>query len=592
MYANKKNVLQLASLLLQYNVTDIVVSPGSRNAPLIHTFAKHPKFKCYTVVDERSAAFFAFGMVQRLERPVVLCCTSGTALLNYAPALAEAGFQNYPLLVVSADRPQAWIGQMDGQTLVQPGVFNSLVKKSVQLPEVNTPEEEWYCNRLINEAMMALWWRGFGPVHINIPISEPLFDFSVEELPAQRHLDFHNTEYPAMAYNDPLRKSWEQASKRMIIVGQAYYTPAVRKILQTIASQKQCVILAEHPANLPEANIIHNFDAVLYSLSEEEKKAFAPDVLISIGGHITSKRLKELIRKYPAKTHWYLGQDGRVPDTFQCLTDIIEIHPGFMLRDVLQEPVRKDFHYTEEEMINSRQFDWYQDKTPYDHSPYALTWHERSQRTEAIIQKGASKLPFSDALALKYFMDSLPPSTLHLANSTIVRNAQLFPLGDDITIRSNRGTSGIEGCLSTAAGYAAAVTSYSKSFLVIGDLSYMYDYNILLNGPLPSNLRVMVIHNDGGEIFRMLPGLKDADTLDKYICQTNPKRDLTQFGIVYKGRSKQMLKNTIHRFVNSKMKDAPQILHVFTSSKENVEAIRNLYHLLKKKENEERLEND
>lgn len=591
MYSSKKNVLQLASVLLQYNITDIVLCPGARNAPLIHTFAKHPKFKCHTVVDERSAAFFAFGMVQRIERPVVICCTSGTALLNCAPALAEAGFQNYPLLIVSADRPQAWIGQMDGQTLPQPGVFNSLVKKSVQLPEVNTPEEEWYCNRLLNEAMMALWWHGCGPVHINIPISEPLFDFSATELPAQRHLDFHSTDFPAMVYNEGLRRAWEESPKRMIIVGQAYYTNAVREILQTIAVQKQCVILAEHPANLPGEEIIHNFDAVLYSLSEEEKEAFAPDILITIGGHIISKRLKDLIRKYPARSHWYFGQDGRVPDTFQCLTDIIEIHPGFMFRDVLQEPVQEDFHFTEEEMINRRQFSWYKGNTPYEPSRYALSWQRQSMLVEDTLQTGIEKLPFSDLLALRYFLEALPPCTLHLANSTTVRNAQLFPLERPIDVRCNRGTSGIEGCLSTAVGYAAAATGL-KSYLVIGDLSYMYDYNILLNGPLPPNLRILVIHNEGGEIFRLLPGLKDADTLNKYISQANPKRDLTQFGIVYKGRSKQMLKDTITRFVNNKMKDAPQILHVFTSSKENVEAVRNLYHLLKMKDNEERLEND
>ena len=180
MYSNKKNVLQLAALLREYGIDHVVVSPGSRIAPLTQTFSQHPAFKCFTVVDERSAAFFALGLIQKINRPVAVCCTSGTALLNFGSAVAEAFYQQLPLLVISADRPAAWIGQMDGQTLPQPGIFNTLVKKSVQLPEPVTEEDEWYCNRLINEALLELNHYGKGPVQINVPLSEPLFEFTTE----------------------------------------------------------------------------------------------------------------------------------------------------------------------------------------------------------------------------------------------------------------------------------------------------------------------------------------------------------------------------------------------------------------------------
>jgi len=172
------------ALLREYSIDYVVVSPGSRNAPIIQTLATNPYFHCFTVVDERSAAFFALGLIQKLQRPVAVCCTSGTALLNFGPAVAEAFYQRLPLLVISADRPAAWIGQMDGQTLPQPDIFNTLVKKSVQLPEPITEEDDWYCNRLINEALLELTHHGSGPVHINIPLSEPLFEFTVQELPA------------------------------------------------------------------------------------------------------------------------------------------------------------------------------------------------------------------------------------------------------------------------------------------------------------------------------------------------------------------------------------------------------------------------
>ena len=183
MYSDKKNILQLVALLKEYDIRNIVLCPGSRNAPIVHTLANHPFFQCYSVTDERSAGFFATGLALQSGKPAAVCCTSGTALLNIHPAVAEAFYQQVPLVVISADRPSAWIGQMDGQTLPQPGVFNSLVKKSVNLPEIHTDEDEWYCNRLVNEALLELNHHGKGPVHINIPVSEPLFEITTEELP-------------------------------------------------------------------------------------------------------------------------------------------------------------------------------------------------------------------------------------------------------------------------------------------------------------------------------------------------------------------------------------------------------------------------
>ena len=120
----------------------------------MHTLANIEDFTCYSVTDERSAGFFAIGLSLQGGGPAAVCCTSGSALLNLHPAVAEAFYQQVPLIVISADRPAAWIGQMDGQTLPQPGVFGPLVKMSVNLPEVQTDEDEWFCNRLINEAIL------------------------------------------------------------------------------------------------------------------------------------------------------------------------------------------------------------------------------------------------------------------------------------------------------------------------------------------------------------------------------------------------------------------------------------------------------
>ena len=186
MYSDKRSILQLAALLKAHKIRKIVLCPGSRNAAIVHTLANIEDFTCYSVTDERSAGFFAIGLSLQGGGPAAICCTSGSALLNLHPAVSEAFYQQIPLIIISADRPAAWIGQMDGQTLPQPNVFGNLVKMSVNLPEVNTDEDEWYCNRLINEAILETNHHGKGPVHINVPLSEPIYRFTAKTLPEAR----------------------------------------------------------------------------------------------------------------------------------------------------------------------------------------------------------------------------------------------------------------------------------------------------------------------------------------------------------------------------------------------------------------------
>lgn len=222
MYSDKENVLQLVALAKAYGIEKVVLSPGSRNSPLIHSFACDPGFQCYSIVDERSAGFFALGLIMQSRQPVAICCTSGTAVLNLGPAVAEAFYQRLPLVVITADRPTAWIGQMDGQTLPQPHIFGPLVKHSVQLPECTNTESRWYCNRLINEALSAINHHGYGPVQINIPLSEPLFNYTVERLPEVRKITRH---LPARENNTAgfpgLGRRFASYKRPMLLVGQS-----------------------------------------------------------------------------------------------------------------------------------------------------------------------------------------------------------------------------------------------------------------------------------------------------------------------------------------------------------------------------------
>ena len=485
MYTDKKNILQLVALLEAHGVKKIVLCPGSRNIPLVHTLSTHSSFTCYPVTDERSAGFFAIGLALNGGGPAAVCCTSGTALLNLHPAVAEAFYQNVPLVVISADRPAAWIGQMDGQTLPQPGVFGNLVKKSVNLPEIYTDEDEWYCNRLINEALLETHHHGKGPVHINVPVTEPIFRFTVESLPEVRVI----TRYQGLNvydrdYNE-LIKRLNQYQKRMIIVGQMNLIYLFEKKYSKLL-YKHFAWLTEHISNQTIPGIpVKNFDVALYAMDGDTQEKMVPELLITYGGHVVSKRLKNFLRKNPPKEHWHVSADGEVIDLYGSLTTVIEMDP---------------FEFLEKIAF------LLENKTPQ----YPLLWENYCKGLPQ------PEFPYSEMAAIGALIKALPEQcALHLANSSVIRYAQLFTVASSVEVCCNRGTSGIEGSLSTAVGYAAA--SDNLNFVVIGDLSFFYDMNALWNTNLGPNLRILLLNNGGGEIFHTLPGLEMSGTSHKFI---------------------------------------------------------------------------
>ena len=478
MYANKSSILQLAALLRAHGVDEVVVCPGSRNAPLVQTFAA-AGFVCHGVTDERSAGFYALGLSLACGRPVVVCCTSGSALVNLHPAVTEAYYQGVPLLVVSADRPAAWIGQMDGQTLPQPGVFGRLVRMSVNLPEVRCAQDEWHCNRLVNEALLAAVHHGRGPVHINVPVGEPLFDFTATRLPAERAI----TRYAGCAGCDEglrrLADRLSSAERPMVVVGQL--PPGGRfAALPREGGWARAAWLAEHlsEGRLP-FGCVTNADVLLYAMDEETKERLAPDLLVTFGGHVVSKRVKQFIRNHPPREHWHLAADGGVADTYCCLTSVVECDP-------LEAVVRVGASGGGGE------------------TTYRSEWMRRR------MEVAPPHFGYSAMGAVGGLVGRLPGRcTLHLANSSAVRYAQLYALGAGVKVSCNRGVNGIEGSLSSALGYAAADPS-ELNFVVVGDLSFFYDMNSLGIAGGKSNVRILLLNNGGGEIFSSLNGLDGA----------------------------------------------------------------------------------
>ena len=558
MYSDKKNILQLAALLKAHGVRKIVLCPGSRNAAIVHTLANIEDFTCYSVTDERSAGFFAIGLSLQGGGPAAVCCTSGSALLNLHPAVAEAFYQQVPLIVISADRPAAWIGQMDGQTLPQPGVFGPLVKMSVNLPEVQTDEDEWFCNRLINEAILETTHHGKGPVHINVPISEPIYRFTVKALPEVRVI----TRYQGLSVYDRdykiLIERLNKYNKRMIVVGQMNLIYLFeKKYVKPL--YKHFLWLTEHLGNQTIPGIpIRNFDAAIYSMSSERQNDMTPELLITYGGHIVSKELKKYLRKHPPREHWHISTDGKIADLYGCLTTIIEMDPFEFLEKIA----------------------FLLDNKPTN---YPLMWENYCKTVPM------PELPYSEISAIGKLIQSLSePCALHLANSSTIRYAQLFTIPPRVEICCNRGVNGIEGSLSTAIGYAVASTKLN--FIIIGDLSFFYDMNALWNQNYGANIRILLLNNEGGEIFHTLPGMDKSSRSREFITAehyTTAKGWAEERGFIYiKVTDEEELEDAMKQFTTPETLMQPMLMEVFTDKEKDTTLLREYYHGLKNKPNE------
>ena len=554
MYTDKKSILQLVALLKAHGIRKVVLCPGSRNIPIVQTLANIPDFTCYPMTDERSAGFFALGLALHGGTPAAVCCTSGTALLNLHPAVAEAFYQQVPLVVISADRPAAWIGQMDGQTLPQPRVFGSLVKKSVDLPEVDSEESEWYCNRLINEALLELNHHGKGPVHINVPISEPFFKLPVTELPEVRVI----TRYQGLSVYDkdyqPLIDRLNRYQRRMAVVGQMNLIYLFDK-RYTKMLYKHFAWFTENISNQTVPGVpIRNIEPLLCSMNFETQQKMRPELLITYGGHIISKRLKKFLRRHPPVEHWHIAPDGEMVDLYGSLTTVIEMDPFEFLEKIAP-------------MMENR--------TP----EYPRQWEALSK---AIPQ---AQFDYSEMSAIGAVIKNLPaPCSLHLANSSVVRYAQLFDIPANVEILSNRGTNGIEGSLSTALGYATA--SDKLNYLFIGDLSFFYDMNALWNSNYGANIRILLLNNEGGEIFHALPGLELHENARRFVTATHcatAKAWAEDRGFEYlSARNSEELNAAVTVFTQASVTNRPMLLEVFTDKNLDIEMLKEYYHNLKK----------
>jgi 2-succinyl-5-enolpyruvyl-6-hydroxy-3-cyclohexene-1-carboxylate synthase len=484
----RQEIKNLAHIAYSLGVRHVVIAPGSRSTPLTLAFTAQDGVLCYPVTDERSAAFFALGIAQYSNEPVAVVCTSGTAVLNFAPAVAEAYYQHLPLIVFTADRPAAWIDQADGQTIRQQNIFGNYIKASFQLPTDVEGISTWQSDRTVAQAIDMAVQFPRGPVHMNVPLDEPLYVALPEKHSNPRVIRSLATEiHPDKQTSDLFIDSWNKASKRMILVGIGRQNKQLNAMLETIARETETLVVAENLSNISGKNIVTNPDVFFAALSEDEKMQLQPELLITIGHSIISKQLRQYLRKYKAKEQWQLQSEMPYADTYQSLNYILPVKAEKLLGLLIDN-----------ESINLPGL-WFKDEAQ-SYRNLCSAIHQRSTGRAAAY---FNTLPLSDIALIRKLLPQIPSGwVLQIANSTPIRISQLFDTRDDLEYFSNRGTSGIEGSVSTAAG--SAVASAKPTLLISGDLSFLYDSNGLWNSNFPANLKILLLNNGGANIFSMI----------------------------------------------------------------------------------------
>ncbi|MFD2934508.1 2-succinyl-5-enolpyruvyl-6-hydroxy-3-cyclohexene-1-carboxylic-acid synthase [Spirosoma flavum] len=508
-------IVNIAELLYQKGITDVVVSPGSRSAPLTLAVARHPHLRVRVMADERSACFVALGMAQQSRRPVAVICTSGSAVYNLAPAVVEAFFGQTPLLLLTADRPHEWLHQQDGQTINQVGLFGAHVKRSYDLPpDYSHPDARWFIERSLNEAITLSQLYPAGPVHINVPLREPFYPTADESFSygPVRVIDVC-TAQPTLAPDTwhGLLRQWEQSDRIIIAVGQLPRDPALLAILRKLSDEIGVPVVGEIVGNISRNDVfITRTDTFLAGIDEQTAQSLQPDLLLTIGNSFLTRNLKTFLRQYPARRHWHIQPSiDRINDSFQSLTTLIPAEPLAFLEKLFAD-------------LDYQRFLQGDDDDDSDSHAFLNRWQTLDRQATRLIEKtlmpsAEQTNQLTDWSAVQLIMEQLPEkSVLHLANSMPVRYANLCGVSErqQISVSANRGVSGIDGCLSTALG--AALMTDQLVTLLIGDVAFFYDRNALWSAPVPPNLRIILLNNDSGHIFRIIDGPSRQPELETY----------------------------------------------------------------------------
>lgn len=508
MYSQKPSVNILTALLLAYGIEDAVVCPGSRNAILVHNLMATQQIRLHAITDERSAAFVAIGMWLKTRRPIVVCVTSGSALLNTLPGVAEATMRQIPLVVISADRPAEWIGQLDGQTLPQVGALQPYAA-TWQLSDDERGVQEQWTQRLVHEALTTALSAGGHPVHINVPLAEPIFRPTCSTLPVlqPRHRIATTVHSPL---SSEIITLVQQARLPVLMMGA--WDGGKLEVIERLRRNHKMLVYAEILSGQGHTLMAQKLD----------REPVCPDVVVQVGGAYVNKQYKEFLRSVDCKVI-YIAESLEPADTFQHL-----------VAHVLASPQQALLQLEE-----------------------ALLPNAQIEALHAQIDESGTRLRQWEGL-----------EAIFLGNSMTVRWANRYFAHSPHRFFGNRGTNGIEGSLSVAAGYS--LMANDKVLCILGDLSFFYDVNALWNKALDGRLRVLLVNNGCGEIFNRLPAMQGSPALQPYIAAAHSAtaRGIAQsYGCHYYAETIGGLDEVADRVIDTLLAleaDRPIIYELFT----------------------------
>jgi len=561
----RQGIKNIPEICTRHGVKKVIIAPGSRNAPLIFAFTAQPEMECLSITDERSAAYFALGIAQQSGEAVALVCTSGTAVLNFAPAIAEAYYQNLPLLVFTADRPAEMIDQADGQTLRQSNIYGNYIKAHFDLPvETVLVADLQFSDRQVSQAIDTALSNPPAPVQINVPLREPIYTALPDTHSNPKIIKTIAAEVsPTKESLETLEKMWTSYERKLVLFGVYPKDEELNELANLLANEPDVVVIGENLSNISGEKIITQPESLFawvngipIPLINEEIGIpippkqngigipFIPDLLITIGHSSICKQIKLFLREHQPAEQWQFESSLPYIDTYKSLTTII---PGSAIDTLGKMPLGRTLSdYSETFQVQNRII---------------------TQRHDAFV----TDAPLSDMSAVTNLLKLAPGgTTLHLANSTSVRWTQLFPTRSDLTYFCNRGTSGIDGSLSTAAGYAYA--SKQPTVFLTGDLSFIYDSNGLWNNYIGDNFKIIVMNNNGGNIFRFIGDKQLMEkSLDFFTTphQVKIKPLVEAYGLNYVGCDKtEDLEECLKSLFNA---DKSTVLEIFTDSDLNTE---------------------
>lgn len=536
----------------RHGLRQVVCSPGSRNAAIVIALEAHPLIETIVIHDERSAAFYALGMIEATNRPVGVVCTSGSAMLNYYPAVAEAFYRCLPLVVMSADRPEEWVNHGDGQTIVQKGAYKNHIRGEAIIPEY----EDGTVSQKVNEVFVSGLETWKGPMHFNLPISEPMYETVEKDWRPQEEVLHLSPELDLdQESQERLKNEWNRFGKKMILCGQMPNDGKFTNLLKELADDSSVVVLVENTSNLKEMTWVHCIDRTLAAIGEDELKDFQPELLITLGGAIISKRIKKFLRESNLQAHWKVGFEFPEMNTYRALSDVIQCEAT----DFLKWMVKQD-------LVRNR-------------TTFGAKWKQRDFQIQQRLEGYWTDRSYSDLTVFELLLDYVPEgSNLHMANSSVVRYCQLFDPILSINYFANRGTSGIDGSTSTACG--VALMSEKCNVLITGDISFFYDSNALWSNHLSGNLRIFLINNSGGGIFRIIDGPSSTGAIEKYFeakHDTRAEHLCKAFDVDYfSAKSLNDIESNMEAFYRQDG-DRPKLMEIFTPNELNPQVLKEYF---------------